>query len=111
MKKDLERVELVKKMKQDGMTYAEIGRLLNISRQRVYQLIVGKTHNKKTRDEILICSKCKRKVTRLEKHHPDYRSNNTISLCVKCHQEAHFTSNDEIREKFQREDAQKNTNS
>ena len=89
MNQNMDRTNLAKKYKQEGMTYAEIGELLNISRQRVHQLIAGNPTKIKKSVDHSFCEKCGLKTTRLEEHHLDYLSGSTTFLCQKCHKTAH----------------------
>ena len=79
------------------MTYEEIGQLLNLTKQRIYQLVrygetghltIGRRNEIKERDNHR-CKICRKKHRRLHIHHigdPKNRSqDNLITLCPTCH--------------------------
>lgn len=87
------RREIFRTMKSNGMTYAQIGESMGISRQRVQQLI---SPTEKEREQIIQengrrCHKCGKSKGKLEIHHTDYLKGDTIYLCLSCHRKEHGT--------------------
>src|ERR1039458_1521969 len=88
------------KLRLQGMTYAQIGKTLKVSRQRAGQLAQA---SKETRDEVRerangICELCKTRVKRGHVHHlkssgitPKEFNNlsNLQFLCISCHIKIH----------------------
>jgi hypothetical protein len=81
LKRDLQRKELINSLRANGMTFSNIGKVLNISRQRVHQLYNTIYTNKKsiwTYEKKLLYSKEK---------HQDMRAKAIKALggmCAKC---------------------------
>lgn len=67
------------KLKQQGLTYAELGDRFGVSRQRVQQLI--RTNNPRNGH----CSRCGRYDEHLHEHHKSYSPEVVEMLCVSCH--------------------------
>lgn len=74
-------------LKQKGLSYSQIGKLLRVSRQRAQQLV---TIPKSELDKLRIatngvCQKCGKKSKKLDGHHESYDNNEIIMVCVSCH--------------------------
>lgn len=83
-------------LKQAGLTYAEIGEAMGITRQRAQQL-VRPTETERTKfylDHGGKCDHCGATDTKLDADHSDYSSGPTELLCVKCHREKHSMVNE-----------------
>lgn len=80
-----------------GKSYAEIGRKLSISRQRVHQIVrgyknTGRQGRKKKYKSIALCAVCSVKASCL--HHIDFNNendskSNLLPLCRSCHYKIH----------------------
>ncbi len=109
------RIERMKQLKRNGLSYGSIGKIFNISRQRVYQLVSGyitteKRNKNKIKNKELNqlfqfvferdnneCQICKSK-NELIIHHIDENwenniSNNLVCLCNNCHLNLHRPKN------------------
>ena len=85
----------VKKLVNNGCSYAEAGRILNISRQRVHQLYKGyKSFSSNAlsygniKFKVDICQRCRKRGVLI--HHIDgdssnNNSSNLMPLCHRCH--------------------------
>jgi 5-methylcytosine-specific restriction endonuclease McrA len=117
------RKEKMEEMRQKGLSYQAIGKLFNISRSRVHQIISGYSPDFsysmiRTRKLIFLrdghacqwgelCSPGKHRLKDLVVHHIDFNDNNNnpsnlITLCKKCHLKFHSRNhiNDEIEKKL-----------
>jgi len=111
------RKQKLQRLRDRGLSYAKIGKLFNISRQRVHQILsenfdwtkTGRTRNReiiRKRDNYT-CQICNKKWTkdkrRFDVHHIDedkkktkqydnleIESKNMITLCHKCHFSLHY---------------------
>ena len=73
-----------RKLKSDGMSYAQIGRRIGVSRQRVQQYCEdGESAN----GSICVCCGLFKK--RMHRHHINYITGEKINLCVSCHTKTH----------------------
>ena len=109
----MNRIEKMKQLKQKGLSYVSIGKLFDISRQRVHQLITDyitptarKTKKYKWLDKIYEailkrdnykCQICERKailVHHIDKDNSNNDPKNLISLCQSCHGKLHSSRND-----------------
>lgn len=86
-KRDNERKNQARSMKQDGMSYADIGRALGISRQRAQQLL-SLPHT--SRKEFALqkgnrCELCGHPAKKLDAHHNTYAGDPDQLLCTSCH--------------------------
>jgi len=84
------RRQVARELKQAGLTYAQIGEQLGISRQRAQQL-VSPTERvlKNMRDGVgNRCQNCGKKCKKLDAHHEDYSASPTRILCSACHKTA-----------------------
>lgn len=68
-------------LKQSGKSYAEIGRMLGVTGQRVQQLIAQGLEAPVSEP----CPKCGKSNGPLHRHHVDYISNTVENLCASCH--------------------------
>lgn len=79
--------DTARKLKQQGLTYAQIGDMMGFSRQRAQQLVrpsgdILREYQNKAGG---ICENCKGRFKKLEGHHPNYGSDLIIMLCTSCH--------------------------
>lgn len=84
------RVTIIREMKASGKTYAQIGKQMGVSRQRIQQLIA---FSREEREELMAragkkCEDCGTPYGKLDTHHTDYIKNEGIVLCVPCHKKA-----------------------
>jgi hypothetical protein len=86
------RREEVRAMKIQGKTYAQIGIAYGISRQRAQQLL----HDSATTDEHR-CFDCGATGIKLDAHHENYETKETILLCVSCHKKRHSPYSSDIK--------------
>lgn len=76
------------RLKQDGLTYSQIGSMFGFSRQRAQQIV----SNQRRSAPIDRCSRCGRNDIRIDEHHVSYVPEVKILLCVKCHRVEEFAS-------------------
>lgn len=76
-------------------SYAQIGRIFNVSRQRIHQILKnykGKI-NKKTKKGLSklcnICHETAKAIHHIDKIHNNNDPKNLLSVCLKCHYELH----------------------
>lgn len=82
--------ERARLLKVSGMTYAEIGTALGVTRQRAQQLLritIPEDYERK-------CQRCGTTAGRLSAHHTDYATDAWELLCLKCHLADHKPSTD-----------------
>lgn len=74
-------------MKQSGMTYAQIGAKLGVSRQRAQQLVAPAAKRlREIRDALgNKCQSCGKRAKQLHCHHSDYSAEPDKLLCPSCH--------------------------
>lgn len=112
----MNRIEIIKLLKENGYNFVEIGELLNLSKQRVFQLYYGKPYSRteywkeyacknryggngwkaKKRDNFQCQFFCGRKITKrnrlcvLHKNGDtsDNRVKNLLTVCIQCLAEA-----------------------
>ncbi len=77
-KRSASMIRKIKILKSSGLTYSEIGKLLNISRQRAQQYI-------REPRTIMFCEKCGTDKGPLHSHHIEYDPPLTETLCLSCH--------------------------
>jgi hypothetical protein len=87
--------QIMIKMKDEGKTYEEIGRLFNISRQRVQQIL--RAPRIIVKDSILRangkCEACGQiLIGKIESHHISYKKNEILRVCTSCHRKIHACS-------------------
>ena len=103
-----ERSNEVRRLKQLGLSYSQIGLEMGFSRQRAQQLVSSTPeHNK----EIIksangICQKCGNKANTLNVHHINYIPDEHEVLCVSCHMSKHGRGN--VKDKRYLENGKKN---
>jgi hypothetical protein len=80
-----------RKLKIKGLSYAEIGKRLGVSRQRAQQLVAPTPLARKlARAEMgERCAACGATERKLHLHHDSYESAPSRLLCVPCHRKAH----------------------
>lgn len=89
--------KLIQTMYDHRFTYAEIGRRLGVSRQRIHQILSGYKTNTvkiKTRRKLINkpCEICGHKpdvIHHIDKNPDNNEVNNLMPLCYKCHVEVH----------------------
>lgn len=81
----------IRTLKASGKTYAEIGKLIGVSRQRVQQRLRVKTEPP---ERCHICGNS----GKLHAHHLDYLSGDHIWLCISCHRTKHTNMQDVVSE-------------
>jgi transcriptional regulator with XRE-family HTH domain len=72
-------------LKQLGYTYAEIGLLFGVSRQRVQQILIGRNKELEIRG---ICCACATFGV-VDRHHVSYKPEIVRLLCKACHRAIH----------------------
>ena len=84
-----------RKLKQKGLTYAQIGERMGITRQRAQQLVtIPKPELEKLRAAANgKCQKCGKTSKKLDGHHENYNSDKLIMVCVSCHMRQGAKSN------------------
>jgi hypothetical protein len=84
------RHEIAREMKRRGMTYAEIGKAMGISRQRAQQLVAPTLKETSIQIEQRngVCDECHKPARKLEGHHDTYDGAPTRYLCTACHRRA-----------------------
>jgi hypothetical protein len=108
MKLDHQRI--INNLVDNGYTQSEIARTLDLSRQRVNQIINKQAHTARYKVNYAVktgkiikpkeCSECNQ-AKRLEAHHPDHsKPYDIVWLCKPCHMEQHTynTSGDLIKD-------------
>ena len=86
--------DIIKKYLEDGLTYSDAGRALNISRQRAHQIINGNYSRREALRKTGKCFFCQ-SGKNIEIHHRDKDdTNNTdknlVILCRSCHRKLHL---------------------
>lgn len=78
---------LALRLKQEGFTYADIGRHLGISRQRAQQLVSPPKSERSRAIERAEgrCQACGERASKLDFHHSDYKRGADAILCPSCH--------------------------
>ena len=82
-----DRLEQIRELKISGLTYAQIGEKMGLSRQRIQQILAPQ--NK--RYELLkteingVCQGCGGMFDVLDRHHLDYSKDEVVFLCKSCH--------------------------
>ena len=81
------RREEARSLKQQGLTYKQVGEHMGITRQRAQQLVAPSLVAKRIiRDDMgNKCSECGATNTKLELHHPSYKLPAVVLLCTSCH--------------------------
>jgi DNA-binding XRE family transcriptional regulator len=70
---------LVRRLKSDGLSYAEIGKQLGITRQAACYYLTDQPVGAGK------CEACGKQSRSLHRHHDDYSKNKTRNLCASCH--------------------------
>lgn len=108
----MERKQKIIELREKGMSFGSIGKIMNVSKQRVYQIYQDNAQANPDKLEISLkikarddfeCQwqyKCKGKNSNLIVHHIDFDENNNdlknlITLCVSCHSYFHLHVNKE----------------
>lgn len=70
---------VIRNLKCRGLTYAAIGKMYGVTRQAIQRRlrVKGPTKGK--------CERCGKYRSLLHGHHPTYRKNQAVRLCVRCH--------------------------
>lgn len=81
------RREIARRLKREGMSYANIGQHMGISRQRAQRLIAPTPLERR---ELLTrskgrCERCGKKGEKLHGHHGNYEGAPSEVLCISCH--------------------------
>jgi hypothetical protein len=85
-------IEQIRKRKQAGETYSEIGRSLNVTRQAIQSKLKPDkdTYKKIIAESKGVCQKCGKSIKgKVEFHHINYESNEGLLLCTSCHRVEH----------------------
>ena len=98
--------KIVEELRKQGWTYQKIALKLNVSKQRIHQIIknyynTGRQDRKKLYRDFGDCKECGEFKAEIL-HHKDFNNendeiDNLIALCQKCHYKKHTNSNRNIR--------------
>src|SRR3990167_9451099 len=105
-----EKHEFIKSLREEKKTYKEIGRIMNISRQRVHQIFKNYRNDLPAKIKKYIFNKYNNKcagclsskslhIHHIDKNKKNDKLENLILLCVNCHKEIHR----ELNGKFEQE--------
>lgn len=85
-----------RKLKHEGMSYAQIASIIGVSAAYIANLLYVKRNRS---DEPKKCCDCGKSGERLHYHHTNYAKDEFVILCVSCHMKRHWK---EDREKMLR---------
>lgn len=81
--------EAARLLKRAGKTYAEVGEVMGISRQRAQQLVSPTSQERSELfADITVCEDCGKESETLDAHHDNYDSAPSRLLCKSCHRKA-----------------------
>jgi len=97
---DIERYKLILRLKYKGFSYRDIGKIFDISHQRVEQIINNRKLNNKVKKRIKIlerdnyeCQFCFDKndiqIHHIDRNRKNNKPTNLIVLCRECHRKLH----------------------